>query len=495
MNNLIAGTLELTSKVRYGLTSRGTPIYRFIPYDKRFAPLAVGCSARNLFHNIHAIVEPQSTSLIAAPRPGELQKANLIQNLGRPTPESELQVLLTTYAQDSYKELKTLPAIVGECSQHTSLERKSDQGETMIIIPHREKLQGLTFHIDPPGCRDVDDSFTLKWDAAHKFWEVSINIADVAHYVQEGSTLDFAARQRATSFYTPQGSAIFPMLPQKLSEEVVSLLPGSPKLTLSLCFEFRPLTRTTQNFTWKVTQTETNISYTYDKAQEELNTIPELLTLSQITGSEDTHVIVEKMMILYNTEAGKLLAAQNVGILRRHKPGRETIAIPGVPEFLVYEAAEYCLPTDDETTHFGLNRDFYAYASSPLRRYADLVNQRAIKKILEHSDPSPSSQDIVNELNRRQKQAKAFSRDLFFLTSLTHPHTDSVEGIVIQSEHQKTKLWVSQWRRTITVKSIDSKSYAIGSRCSIEWYADPGLARWKDKIVFRLSEADRADEV
>jgi exoribonuclease R len=485
MNNLIAGTLELTSKVRYGLTSRGTPIYRFIPYDKRFAPLAVGCSARSLFHNIHAIVEPvgqTSSSGIAEPRTSrELQKANLIHNLGSPSPESELQVLLTSYAQDSRKELKTLPAVVALWSHATS---------------QRERLEGLTFHIDPPGCRDVDDSFTLKWDAAH--WNVAINIADVAHYVPEGSTLDFAARQRATSFYTPAGEAIFPMLPQSLSEGVASLLPGipgTPKFTVSLCFKFLPLTKTILDLTWKLTKTETTTSYTYDKAQEELNTIPELLALSQIAGSEDTHIIVEKMMILYNTEAGKLLAERHVGILRRHKEGHIQVDIPGVPECIAYESAEYCLPTDDRTAHFGLGREFYAYASSPLRRYADLVNQRAIKKILEDSNPGQSSKELVNDLNRRQKQAKAFSRDLFFLTSLTQPHDTAVEGIVIESEDKKTKLWVPEWRRTITAKSIDSKVYARGTRCAIQWYADLGGARWKDKIVFRLSEADHADEV
>ena len=487
MNNLIAGTLELTSKVRYGLTSRGTPIYRFIPYDKRFAPLAVGCSARNLFYNIHAIVEPVGQSSSSTPRTSrELQKANLIHNLGIPSPDSELQVLLTSYAQDSRKELKNLPAVVGDWSQTTS---------------QRERLEGLTFHIDPPGCRDVDDSFTLKWNAAYQCWEVAINIADVAHYVPEGSTLDFAARQRATSFYTPAGEAIFPMLPQTLSEGVASLLPGTPKFTVSLCFKFLPNTKTIKNIqdiSWKLTKTETTTSYTYDKAQEELNKTPELLALSQIAGSEDTHIIVEKMMILYNTEAGKLLAARNVGILRRHKEGHTQVDIPGVPEFIAYESAEYCLPTDDNTAHFGLNREFYAYASSPLRRYADLVNQLAIKKILEDSEPGQSSKELVNDLNRRQKQAKAFSRDLFFLTSLTQPHTNTVEGIVIQSEDKKTKLWVPEWRRTITAKSIGSigsKVYARGARCGIQWYADPGVARWKDKIVFRLSEADRADEV
>jgi exoribonuclease R len=481
--NRIAGTLELTSKVRYGLTARGAPIFRFIPYDKRFKPYAVGCSTRSLFYNVQAIVEP----VMPLPtRPGELQRANLIENLGQASATTELEVLLTTYAQDSRKELRKLPELVGE---------------TMTLIPRRERLAGFTFHIDPPGCRDVDDSFTMKWDAEYDCWDVAINIADVAHYVPEGSTLDYSARQRATSFYTPDGQAIFPMLPQKLSEEIASLLPGSPKLTVSLCFEFFPLGKKIQNLAWKLTQTETNSSYTYDQADEEVEKVPELFALRQIAqalGQEapDSHTMVQKLMILYNTEAGKLLAANKVGILRRHKEGKETVQIPGIPEFLTYEAAEYCLPTDDERCHFGLGAAEYAYASSPIRRYADLVNQRAIKKILEKFEPSPAPQTLVDELNRRQKQAKAFSRDLFFMTNLTNSTDhEPVEGIVIESQANKTKLWVPAWKRTITAKSLEPMNYARGTRCSIQWYADRAQARWKEKIVFRLGRVENAAEV
>jgi hypothetical protein len=44
---MIPAVLELTSKVRYGLTSRGVPLYRAIPYDTTLSPCIVGCSERN----------------------------------------------------------------------------------------------------------------------------------------------------------------------------------------------------------------------------------------------------------------------------------------------------------------------------------------------------------------------------------------------------------------------------------------------------------------
>ena len=59
-----------------------------------------------------------------------------------------------------------------------------------------------------------------------------MHIADVAEYVREGTLLDHEALARATSIYTP--GKVIPMLPEVLSNELCSLHPGAPKLTLSV---------------------------------------------------------------------------------------------------------------------------------------------------------------------------------------------------------------------------------------------------------------------
>ena len=471
VNNRIAGTLELTSKVRYGLTSRGVPLFRFVPYDKRFGPMAVGCSQRNLFYNIHAIVEPSTTPQ----RQGELPKANIIQNLGEPTDESELKLLLTTYAYDSQKDLvaKRPPPPLAEEDDYTI----------------RQTLRGTTFHIDPPGCKDVDDSFTVHKISDTK-WTIAINIADVSSRVLEGSALDLEARRRATSFYTPAGDAIQPMFAREFSEDTFSLLPGKAKPTLSLCFDVEEGAWLPANLRWISTLTQTTLSYTYDEADKALGTSPELQVLQKITQAPDSHVIVERLMIFYNEEAGKMLSSAGTGILRRQKDSAASrVQIPGVPEFLFYESAEYCLPTADSVAHEALGLDAYAYASSPIRRYADIVNQRAIKAILLGKGPAQQAQQaLVDEMNRRQKQAKAFQRDLFFMTTLSKDAAAAaVQGTVISvnSEKRKAKVWVPAWKTAIQVKNI-SADIKPSAPVSIQWYENRQEARWKDKIVFKL---------
>ena len=506
---MLAGTLELTSKVRYGLTSRGVPIFRFIPYDKRFPAYAVGCSQRNLFYNVHAIVEPAQTQPQARPRKGELPRANLVKNLGPPTKESETEVLLVTYAHDSQK-----------------VEQPSLASEFVSLIKARDTPPGTTFHIDPPGCKDVDDTFTVHFNTKSRRWEIAINIADVAEYVQEGSVLDVLARRRATSFYSPTGQDMFSMLPSELANKVASLLPGQVKLTVSLCFEFDYATAEMSNPQFKLTTTTTHFSYTYDEAQQNLDSkepMVEFLVLQRVAETlapgappqshsllspqqshsllspqqrqpqqrPDTHQIVERLMVFYNSQAGKLLAEHRVGIHRRHKgPHVTAIQIEGVPEFLAYEAASYCLP--GEGGHFGLGTDFYAYASSPIRRYADIVNQRAIKAILQGIVTNPSNTELIDDLNRRQKQAKAFSRDMFFMTrlSLGGPF---VEGIVMEQGVKeglvKTRLWVEAWRRVIVASHAsmaDASAASPGTLCKIQWYENREQPRWKERIVFKL---------
>lgn len=84
----------------------------------------------------------------------------------------------------------------------------------------RTDLRHLPFvTIDPHDAKDFDDAVCLvEENGKRTLW---VGIADVAHYVRPGTTLDAAARQRATSVYLPH--AVLPMLPPKLADDLCSL--------------------------------------------------------------------------------------------------------------------------------------------------------------------------------------------------------------------------------------------------------------------------------
>ena len=460
----IGGILELASKVRYGITSRGLPIFRFVPYERSFGPFAVSSSQRSLY-NVHAIVEPiqriaaygepcRANGEQTEPQRG-LPRATLIQILGPPTPETETNILLSTYAYDNKKELRKFPVLDAGPYQHIE----------------REQITGFTFNIDPPGCRDVDDTFTF--NKTPNGWTISINIADVSAYVQEGSELDEFIKQKATSFYSPTGEALAPMLPPHI-EEAASLLPGKDKLTFSLQFEYET---SMSNFRWISSVTKTTTSYTYEEAQAKLESQPEFQVLAEIAKSQDSHKWVEALMILYNTKAAETLKEKGQGILRAHSgPQLEKLAEwAAFPElaFMAYESAKF-VDASEDAFHYGLNT-VYAYASSPIRRYCDLVNQRVLKgKTHTHTEIS------LEFLNQRQKQAKAFSRDLFFMRELKT--TTEVRGVVVSSQGS-LKVYVPVWKRVIKVRmqtEVTSKEVAL------TWFDDMTSPNWKERLIFSV---------
>jgi exoribonuclease R len=471
MTTWLAGILEVTSKVRYGLTSRGTPLYKFIPYDKRWNPLAVGCSTRDFTTNIHVVVEPSSKDV----KMGQMAQGNLVRTLGSPTSQSEEDILLLTYAYDSKKELRKFPE---------TLPAEYPREES------REIVSAYTFHIDPKGCMDVDDAFSFS--KIKGGWRVMIHIADVDAWIEKDSPLDNFARQRSTSFYSPEGFALAPMLPTVLSESRASLLPGVKKPAVSLAFDWIP-GKPILDVEWKLTLIQTQETYTYESAMANKDTdhIAALRELAVQLGGDisDSHTWVQELMIFYNEHAAQILHKHKRGILRRHSPPKKErlkqIAILQEQGFegVCMEAAEYCLATQEDVSHYGLRRSVYAYVTSPIRRYADIVNQRILKEIIsKQSYISNPTEEIICQLNYRQKQSKAFSRDILFMNIIASSKPgDSVKGLVVEVNDKASKVWVSEWKRFITIKSalsLDIRWYTI------TWYANREIANWKDRIVF-----------
>lgn len=90
-----------------------------------------------------------------------------------------------------------------------------------------------TFTIDPADAKDFDDALSVR-KAGNGLWEIGVHIADVSHYVTEGSAIDKEAFKRATSIYLVDRT--IPMLPEQLCNNLCSLRPGEDKLTYSVIF-------------------------------------------------------------------------------------------------------------------------------------------------------------------------------------------------------------------------------------------------------------------
>jgi ribonuclease R len=121
-------------------------------------------------------------------------------------------------------------------------ERARDEG---MAAATREVQEGsrrdlrelATLTIDPASAQDFDDAISaqrLEGDGSVRVW---VHIADVGAYVGEGSVVDREARRRGTSVYAP--GAVEPMLPQALSNDACSLVPGAERAAVTVELDLR----------------------------------------------------------------------------------------------------------------------------------------------------------------------------------------------------------------------------------------------------------------
>ena len=131
------------------------------------------------------------------------------------------------------------------------------------IAKRRDMRHDLTFTIDPKDAKDFDDALSFKI-LSNGLYEIGVHIADVSHYVQEGTVLDDEAYERATSIYLVD--RVVPMLPEVLSNNACSLRPYEEKLTFSAVFQMNDKCEI-KNEWFGRTVTYSDARFSYEEAQ------------------------------------------------------------------------------------------------------------------------------------------------------------------------------------------------------------------------------------
>lgn len=142
---------------------------------------------------------------------------------------------------------------------------KIDAGITPEEISRREDFRDVwTCTIDPHDAKDFDDALSIR-EIKKGLWEVGVHIADVSHYVKEGTIIDKEAVKRATSVYLVDRT--IPMLPEHLCNFICSLRPDEEKLCYSAIFE---LDGDANIKRWHLAHTviRSNRRYAYEEVQE-----------------------------------------------------------------------------------------------------------------------------------------------------------------------------------------------------------------------------------
>jgi exoribonuclease R len=438
----IAGVLQLTNKTRYGLTSRNIPMYLFSPLNGVFPQMIVASSHRDLKKNLLVVAEKVNDD--------KLPRGQIVEVVGTcGDPLAERKAIHIAYSPDDWTKI---PSTV----------EPSMLGRTVLDVP--------TINIDPPGCVDIDDCISMWTEIG--IIKVAITIADVAEWVRANPWMTHA-QNIGQSLYDG-GAAVRSMFP-KTVERRMSLLPGEKRLGYALIFDWTG--SEVRNPYFKEVVIVNKTSYTYDNCRLATE-IPmdTLQTLCEhLAGKKpllDPHDWVAELMIFYNKTMAEELVKLGKGLLRYHSmPDGEKMdkyeRLGLNARMFAYAAATY-EHTSPKVMHWGFQTR-YCHGSSPIRRWADVVNQMAMKGM-----PVPNAKE---DCNRLQAFAKKHARDLAFLDILQRKPED-IKGIVVSP----TRIWISDWNRMIT----SANDLVEGTPVNVRYFLDMQRPTWKQRLVFHI---------
>ena len=444
LTHQVVGVLELASKYRYGLTSRGAPLYLFRPYDEALPDFIVGCAERDTTVNRIALVEVAATAVSTGT---EKPRGTLIRFFGPVGDyDAESAALIQHYCPTRHRK-EPIP----------EPDTSDDENRQALDAAHG----WIVFHVDPPGCRDIDDAIAYH----HETNTWAVIIADAAAAVPTGSPVDDVAREISQTFYDTDGSVVRPMLSRSISEDTASLLPGHRRRGVALIGDHFALVWVTVEH-----------SFTYEAFPQ--SDIAVMLGLSSV----EPHDWIAQQMIHYNTSAGRMFKKYAAGILRTQAPA-DAAAVASwkqvSPELahMANEAATYANACEDANQgHAGLDLDAYAHASSPLRRYADLHNQRVLKALLRRDAP-PADALLPAHLNERQRACRRWARDQHFLDTVTPGHVHTIDVVWVDPQ----RVWVPAWRRLLRLRHEDVREPGAVGRIDI--FCDPTRRNWRQRIL------------
>lgn len=356
----------------------------------------------------------------------------------------------------------------------------------------RDLTRTLCVTIDDASTRDIDDALSCV-PTPDGGWEVGVHIADPSAFVEAGSELDLAARSRGTSIYLPIGT--LPMFPRELSEEKMSLVAGElrPAMTTLVKMDRDLEILEVEVFPSTV---QVDHRMTYDEVDEILDrdasnpvevALHDLLFLTSelyarrqeagavsfdipeakivvspldpaqvaedpdvdpevkvevLSGESAARTLVAESMIFASANMARFCARREIPVIYRAQEAPEdelfddeVMAMPeGLPRFF---AMRRKMKPGNITTHperhFGLGLDMYVQATSPIRRYSDLICQRQVKAFLTGEELPYSPDEILQiaaDVESATREAIRASRgtDLYW----SHFYLDTLRGEVMK---------------------------------------------------------------
>ncbi|MEJ2724370.1 MAG: RNB domain-containing ribonuclease [Deltaproteobacteria bacterium] len=392
----------------------------------------------------------------------------------------------------------------------------------------REDLRHLSvFTIDGPLTRDFDDAISVKiqGDVIH----LGIHIADVASMVPPDSLLDKEAAQRGSSLYLP--SLQVPMLPATLSQDALSLREGYDRLAISLLarldkggdlidFRFLPSIIRVQR---QLTYDQANELYLQEESLGELHrlsrglrqkrveqgalllSLPETviqvdddssISIEMLDQDTPSRMIVAELMIFYNRMAAQFCRDNGIPAVYRGQgePGERLSVDDAGYHYYVFKQRRKLTPLMIDTEarpHAGLGVDAYTTASSPIRRYFDLLVQRQIRNFLfgealDYDQEALESRRMALEPVLKNLEKVKRNRVRYWIQKYLQQHTgEKLRAIVLDGLTNRYRLLLTDFLMVVEMKRQSGQLFSEGQAITVRVKkSDP----WNDVLLVEAVE-------
>lgn len=253
------------------------------------------------------------------------------------------------------------------------------------IASRRDMRGALTFTIDPDTAKDFDDALSVEWVQGKLV--LGVHIADVSHYLKEGTRLDDEAFERGTSVYLVD--RVVPMLPERLSNGLCSLVPNEDRLCYSAIFTLSPRGVVEDEWFGR-TIIHSDARLTYEQAQEVI----------EADYASDVHTTLDFIDdINIRIEVAKSVVALNrlAKIMRERRLRNKSIS---------FNKQEIKFILDENSKPIGLKMKEMKDSNKLIEEFMLLANQRVANFVnskglpmVQRSHDAPSKDKLIGLVN------------------------------------------------------------------------------------------------
>jgi exoribonuclease-2 len=340
--------------------------------------------------------------------------------------------------------------------------------------------------IDGQATQDFDDAISI--EKIGDQFRLGIHIVDVGHFVRRGDIIDQEALARGSSIYMPDQK--ISMLPASLAEGLCSLKAGEIRPAISTMVNLSPsldvidvevlpsLIKVQRQLTYYDVNLEADQnpdimilrSIAEKFHQQRLDagavqiTVPEInvwladdrtITVNRINRESPGRMLVSEIMIMANWLMARFLAENKMPAVFRSQPGPRERLYKGDGGTVFQNwmqrryLSRFVLGSKPEK-HSGLGLDAYVTATSPIRKYYDLLTQRQIRAVLGMERPY-SSDEIAQvlgllELPMANVSRIQFGRNRYWLLKYLEQHIGrKEEAIVLMKRRNDYQILLSSY--------------------------------------------------